>query len=35
MNPADIGIKPSVPAHTSPWALFCIFLRLGLIVEIH
>jgi chromate transporter len=30
MNLADTEIKPAVPAHTSPWTLFCIFLRLGL-----
>jgi chromate transporter len=30
MRSADLETSPAVPAHSSPWALFCIFLRLGL-----
>lgn len=30
MREADIETSLAVPAYSSPWALFCIFLRLGL-----
>lgn len=30
MREADIETSLAVPAHSSPWALFCIYLRLGL-----
>ncbi|ACD20636.1 chromate efflux transporter [Paraburkholderia phytofirmans] len=30
MHSADLETSPTAPARSSPWALFCIFLRLGL-----